>query len=73
MYKTIEAVMDNGSVEPVEGSLPKTRTRVLITVLGSVRKKTHSFRLSDLQGKRGLLSRCKRDPVKIQRQMRDEW
>jgi hypothetical protein len=73
MYKTIEAVYEKGELCSVDGTLPKTRTRVLITVLGPAKTSAHSVRLSGLLRNKGLLKKLKEDPVTIQRRMRDEW
>ena len=73
MYKTIEAVYEKGTLSSIEGTLPKNRTRVLITVLGSVKSSKQPARLSTLLRRKGLLKNLKENPVTIQRRMRDEW
>jgi hypothetical protein len=73
MYKTIEAVYEKGILCSVDGPLPKTRTRVLVTVLGPARASVHSKRLSGLLRRKGILKHLKAEPVVIQRRIRDEW
>jgi hypothetical protein len=73
MYKTIEAVYEKGTLCSVEGTLPKMRTHVLITVLGPVKSSKQPARLSGLLRRKGLLKNLKENPVTIQRRMRDEW
>jgi hypothetical protein len=73
MYKTMEAVYEKGALHNVNGTLPKTKTRVLITVLGPVKEAEQPIRLSRLWREKGLLKNLKENPVTIQRRMRDAW
>ena len=73
MYKTVEAVYEKGVLRPLRGRLPKTRTRVLVTVLGPAIQNKQPSRLSRLVRASGILKRVKENPVTIQRRMRDAW
>jgi hypothetical protein len=74
MFKTIEAICDNGRIMPIRSKLPRTRNRVLVTFLGKEAKKTlKESRLKTIINARGTLKSFKGDAVKYQRSMRDDW
>lgn len=74
MFKTIEAICDNGRIMPIRSKLPRTRNRVLVTFLGKEAKKTlKGSRLNTIINARGTLKSFKGDAVKYQRSMRDDW
>ena len=73
MYRTLEAVYENGKIVSVEGKLPAAKVRVLVTLLGPLQSSSRRSRLSSLVRRKGALKDIKGNPVRIQRRMRDEW
>jgi predicted DNA-binding antitoxin AbrB/MazE fold protein len=72
MYKTIEAIYDNGKIIPIENEeLDIKKGKILITVIEEEEEEGISGEeLSDYQG---VLSNFKENPVSYQRKIRDEW
>ena len=73
MFKTIEALYDNGRITVINDEIKVKKAKVLITIieeekpLKSGMKATALFKLS------GILKSFKEDPVKYQRRIREEW
>ncbi len=68
MYTTIEAEIENGQIKgPEAGKLP-SHAHVLITLLGAIEAK-RAYDFSAVAGK----LKWKGDPVKAQRELRDDW
>ena len=74
MFKTIEAICDNGRLLPIRSRLPHTRSRVLVTFISKEDKiKSKGSRLNTIIAAGGTLKSFKGDAVKYQRSMRDDW
>jgi hypothetical protein len=71
--KQLKLFMKKAHRATVEGTLPKMRARVLVTVLGPAKPSKQPARFSGLLRNKGILKYLKEDPVKIQRRIRDEW
>ncbi len=71
MYKTIEAIYDEGKIitdEPVNIK----KAKVLITILEEKPEENKGMKASDLIKYKGILLNFKEDPVFYQRRLRDE-
>jgi hypothetical protein len=74
MFKTIEAICDNGKLLPIRNKFPRSRNRVLVTFLNrEAQEKKNGSRLDIIIAAGGTLKSFKGDAVKFQRTQRDEW
>jgi hypothetical protein len=74
VFKTIEAICDNGKLLPIRNKLPRTRNRVLVTFLHKeAKEKPKGSRLNTIIAAGRTFKSFKGDPVKYQRILRDEW
>ena len=73
MYKTIEAMYDNGKILPLYEKIPNGKSKVLITILDESRKLEHGLTLSRLKEFAGKMEGLNRDGLEYQKEIRDEW
>ncbi|HPZ10400.1 MAG TPA: hypothetical protein PL110_20085 [Candidatus Eremiobacteraeota bacterium] len=72
MYRTIEAIYDEGKIitdEPVNIK----KAKVLITILEDKSEEDKGMKARELIKYRGILKNFEEDPVLYQRRLRDEW
>jgi len=70
MFKTIEALYENGKIIPLNDVIPFKKAKVLITILEE--KNTEGMKAGDLIKFKGILKNFPEDPVEYQRRIRDE-
>jgi len=73
VYKTIEAIYDNGQIISVEEPINIKRGKVLITILEEEPDEIRGVSAEELSKYQGILKSFKEDPVEYQRRLRDEW
>jgi len=73
VYKTIEAIYDNGQIISVDEPINIKRSKVLITILEEEPEKVRGISGEELSKYQGIVKSFKEDPVAYQRRLRDEW
>lgn len=73
MYKTIEAIYDNGQIIQMAEPINIKRGKVLITILNEEPDEVKGVTGEELSKYQGILKSFKEDPVEYQRRIRDEW
>lgn len=73
MYRTIEAIYDNGQIIQPAEPLNIKRGKVLITILEKESDEITGISGEELSKYQGVLKSFQEDPVEYQRKIRDEW
>jgi len=73
MYKTIEAIYDNGQIIQSAEPINIKRGKVLITILEKESDDITGIMGEELAEYQGILKSFQEDPVEYQRRIRDEW
>ncbi len=72
MYKTIEAIYDNGKIIPIKDKIKLKRGKVLVTIIGSEdSNETRKSTIRNLVKYRSIIKHLPKDSVSYQREIRD--
>jgi len=74
MYNTIEVLYKDGKIIPLKDDIKIKNGKVLITVLDDAEtSEVSKSTLRDLLKNKNIFHNLPKDPLKYQRELRDEW
>lgn len=73
MYKTIEAIYENGKIIPLVDEIPSKRARVLLTIVEDIEEsEPEGLTFGHLEKYQGIFERFP-EGLEYQKELRDEW